>query len=129
MIDRSVGAPKSPPTPAPSAEPEPVAAAVHAPTAAPKGARLVRRVTLRRTRRGARAEIVLRPAANFERVHGQLMRRGKTLAVADRDVVERRAALRFRGDSRLRAGRYTLLLTLVDDAGLIAVRRRRVTLT
>ena len=57
------------------------------------------------------------------------MRRGKTLAVAAHDVVEQRARLRFRGDSRLRAGKYTLVLTLVDDAGLIAVRRRRVTLS
>jgi hypothetical protein len=36
--------------------------------------------------------------------------------------------LRLRDAPHLPAGTYTLLLTVVDDAGLIATRRRRVTL-
>jgi hypothetical protein len=130
VVDRSVGAPKSPPKRATPAAPaaEAPAAAPDAQAAAPKRARLLRRVTLRRTPRGARAEIALRPAANADRVHGRLMRRGKTIALASHNVREQRAVLRFRDAPHLPAGAYMLLLTVVDDAGLIATRRRRVTL-
>jgi hypothetical protein len=48
--------------------------------------------------------------------------------VAQRDVREQRAVLRFRGAPALPAGAYTLLLTVVDGAGLPATRRRRVRL-
>jgi hypothetical protein len=129
VVDRSVGAPKSPPKRAQSAAAETPAPAPVSAAAAPKGARLVRSVRLRRTPRGARAEIVLLPAAGFERVQGQLIRRGKTRAAAVRTVRDQRAVLRFRDAPDLPAGRYTLLLTMVDDAGLIATRRRRVTLS
>jgi hypothetical protein len=134
VVDRSVGAPKSPPKP-PAARDEQSSDAQPATpartTAAPKGARLLRRVALRRSPRGARAAIVLRQGESFERVNGRLMRRGKTLAVATRAVDDRRAVLRFRGrDVRdLPAGTYTLQLTLIDEAGLLAIRRKRVKLS
>ena len=134
VIDRSVGAPKSPPKPPPAAKlpaAAPVAATPVAAAAASKavrrGARLLRRAAVRRKGRGARAEVVLRPAARFERVHGRLMRRGKTFAVSTREVRDQRALLRFRREDGLPAGNYTMVLTLVDEAGLTAVRRRRVT--
>ena len=126
VIDRSVGVPKSPPKPA-AAKPA-VETPTATPSAAPKGARLLRRVTLHRNARGARAEIVLQPAANAARLQGQLMRRGKVIAAAAGDVREQRAVLRFRGGPDLRAGAYTLVLTIVDDAGLVATRRRRIKL-
>jgi len=127
VVDRSVGAPKSPPrraaTPAPkrSVRPAPT-------TATPRGARLLRRISLRRRGRGARAEIVLRPGVNAVRVNASLVRRGKEIAVATRKVRDGRAALRFRRVRELRPGRYTLLVTIIDDAGLTATRHRRVTL-
>jgi hypothetical protein len=127
VVDRSVGAPASPPKRAAPAAPA-TAPPVAVPAAAPRHARLLRRVTLRRTARGARAEISLLPSANAERVHSRLMRRGRTIASASRDVREQRAVLRFRDVPRLRAGSYTLVVTIVDDAGLIATRRRRVRL-
>ena len=117
VVDRSVGVPKSPPGP-------PAAAA--APAAAGEAARLLRRVALRRTARGARAEVVLRRSANARRLEGRLVRRGKTVAVAAAEVRERRAVLRFAGE--LRAGEYTLLLSVVDGTGRTLTRRRRVTL-
>ena len=123
VIDRSVGVPKSPPKP-PAVRP----AAETATPSAPKGTRLLRRVTLRRNARGARAEVVLRQAANAARLQGQLMRRGKTIAAAAGDVREQRAVLRFRGGPDLRPGSYTLVLTIVDGAGLVATRRQRVKL-
>jgi hypothetical protein len=130
VIDRSVGAPKSPPRRRRTRDraPEARAAAPTVAIAAPHGARLLRRVALRRKGRGVRATIVLRPAVDAVQVHACLIRRGKTIAVAARDVRDRRAVLRFRGVRDLRPGRYTLLVTIVDDAGLIASRRRRVTL-
>jgi hypothetical protein len=129
VVDRSVGAPKSPPKRAASRKPAPETAAPEAPTAAaPRSARLLRRVGLRRTPRGARAEIVLREAVNAARVNACLVRRGKTIAVAARDVRDQRAVLRFRGAPDLPAGTYTLLLTVVDEAGLPATRRKRITL-
>ncbi len=130
VVDRSVGAPKSPPRRAAAAAPY-AASATAAPAAAlaaPRGARLFRRVALRRTRRGARAVVDLRPGLDAARVHGRLMRRGKTVAVAGREVRGQRADLRFRAARDLPAGRYTLFITLIDDAGLPATRRRRVTL-
>jgi hypothetical protein len=130
VVDRSVGSPKSPPTgsraPEPAAESETPTAT--APGASRASARLFRRVALRRTARGARAEVVLRRAAGAARVEGRLMRRGKTIAVAARSVRDHRAVLRFRGAPELPAGNYTLLLTVVDAAGASATRRRRVTL-
>jgi hypothetical protein len=128
LVDRSVGAPKSPPRRAARPATTTADAAPAAPTAAPRGARLLRRVALRRSAHGARARVVLRPEQSFERVDGRLMRRGKTVAMASRAVDDRRAVLRFRVPDELPAGRYALELTLVDAAGLVAVRRRRVTL-
>jgi hypothetical protein len=130
VVDRSVGAPKSPPkrvAPAAPATGTPAVAA-DAPAAARPRVRLLRRVRFHRTARGARAVIALRPAANAERVHGRLMRRGKTVAVASRTVREQRAVLRFRDAPDLPSGTYTLVLMFVDDAGLFVTRRRRVTL-
>lgn len=49
-----------------------------------------------------------------------------TMAGAVSEVSERRAVLRFRGDPR--PGLCTRVLTVVDDAGLIAIRSRRVKL-
>jgi len=129
VIDRSVGAPKSPPRRRRTRDRAPEArAAAPAVAIAPRGLRLLRRVALRRKGRGLRAAVVLRPGVDAVRVHACLIRRGKTIAVAARDVRDRRAVLRFRGVRDLRPGRYTLLVTIVDDAGLIASRRRRVTL-
>jgi hypothetical protein len=70
VVDRSVGAPKSPPKQVASAARagERATAPPRAPTAAPRGARLLRRVALRRNARGARAEVVLRPGVDAERV-------------------------------------------------------------
>ena len=129
VIDRSVGAPKSPPKRVPASKAAPRTAAPAAPAAAaPRGARLLRRVALRRRGRGVRATIVLRRDVNAVRVHVTLMRRGKTIAAAERDVRDRRAVMRFRRARDLRPGRYSLLVTIVDDAGLTTTRRRRVTL-
>ena len=41
----------------------------------------------------------------------------------------RHAVLQFRGPADLPAGDYSLLLTIVDDAGLVTTRRRRVALS
>jgi hypothetical protein len=128
VVDRSVGAPKSPPKRAVAAARSVATAAPAAALAAPRDARLFRRVALRRTGRGARAVVQLRPGLNVERVHGRLMRRGRTVAVAGREVRGQRADLRFRAARELPAGRYTLFVTVVDDAGLPATRRRLVTL-
>jgi len=128
VVDRSIGAPKSPPKRAAAAESAADAAAPATPTEEPRSARLLRRVALRRTARGARAEVVLQRSANVARVEGRLVRRGRTIAVAAREVRDRRAVLRFRGVSELPAGEYALLLMLVDDAGLVTTRRRGVEL-
>jgi hypothetical protein len=125
VVDRSVGVPKSPPK---RAERAAATATVAAPAAAHKGARLLRRVTLRRTARGARARIVLLPGASAVRVHGVLMRNGQAIAAAAHEVSDRQAVLRFRDVPGLRPGSYTLQLTVVDDAGQMATRRRRVKL-
>jgi hypothetical protein len=122
VVDRSVGAPKSPRRRAP-------AAPAAAPAEAPLLRRPVRRIHLRRTARGARADVVLSASAGTERVYGRLARRGRTIAVAACDVRGRRAALRFRGVGRLPAGTYTVSLMLVDAEGRSVVRRRRVELS
>jgi hypothetical protein len=119
VVDRSVGAPTSPRKRA-------VAATVA--LGAPARTRLVHRIALRRTAAGARADVVLTAAAGAARVYGRLARRGRTIAVAARDVHGQRAVLRFRNGRRLRAGTYTVTLVLVDGAGVASVRRRRVTL-
>jgi uncharacterized protein DUF6916 len=129
VVDRSVGAPKTP-RKRPAAAPAAAAAAGTA--AAPAEARTlkrpVRRIALRRTARGARADLVLSATAGIERVYGRLARRGKTIAVAAGDVRGRRTALRFRGAPNLAAGTYTVHLVLVDGQGRSVVRRRRVKL-
>jgi len=56
------------------------------------------------------------------------MRRGKTIAIAARDVRDRSAVLRFRAARELPAGSYTLLITVVDDTGPPATRCRRIRL-
>jgi hypothetical protein len=92
-------------------------------------ARMVRRIALRRTPGGARADVRLAPTAGAERVYGRLGRGGETLAVAATRVRGRRVVLRFRGARRLRPGTYTVTLVLVDSKGVPSVRRRRVTLS
>lgn len=128
VVDRSVGAPKSPARRAQQQAPATAAAPAAAFAAAPRSARLLRRVALRRTRRGARAEIVLWPGVDMTRLHGRLLRRGKTVGIAASDVRGRRAVLRFRSGRALPAGSYTLLITVVDAAGLPATRRKRIKL-
>jgi hypothetical protein len=120
VIDRSVRGPRS--------ARKRTAAAATRPAAAPR-VRLVRRIALQRTPRGARADVLLAATAPVERVYGRLGRGGKTLAVAATRVRGRRAVLRFRGARGLRPGSYTVTLVLVDAAGVASVRRRRVTLT
>jgi hypothetical protein len=71
---------------------------------------------------------VLLPGVNVERLQGVLMRRGKAIAGAVCEVSGQRAVLRLRGGRDLRPGAYTLVLTVVDDAGLVAIRRKRVKL-
>jgi hypothetical protein len=90
--------------------------------------RPVRRIGLRRTARGARADLVLAAGTGIERVHARLARRGATIAVAAGEARARRATLRFRGTPDLAPGRYTVHLVLVDGDGRSVVRRRRVTL-
>jgi hypothetical protein len=125
VVDRSVGAPKSRPRrKAPAAVPAAAAVAPGLPARTP----LVRRIALRRTARGARANVVLTGAGDFQRVSGRLTRRGKTIAVAVDHVRERRAVLRFRGAPDLPAGKYSVHVLLVDGAGRVVKRRRRVTL-
>ena len=130
VVDRSVGAPKSPRRRRVAAPAAAVAAAGTAATsaAAPALMRPVRRIALRRTSRGARAAVVLSTSAGTERVYGRLVRRGKTIAMAAADVRGRRAALRFSGTRGLPAGTYTVALVLVDAEGRSVVRRRRVKL-
>jgi hypothetical protein len=127
VVDRSVGAPKSRRRREAAAAAS-AAEAASAPAEVPARTPLVRRVALRRTPRGARAKVVLTGAAEFERVYGRLTRRGKTIAVASDDVLARRVALRFRGVPDLPAGKYSVHLLLVDGAGRVVKRRRRVTL-
>jgi hypothetical protein len=132
IVDRSVGAPQSPPRPPKattgSAAAAPAAAAIAPAAAAPAAARLFRRVSLRRTAHGARAELVLRPSMGIARVHGRLIHRGHTLAVASHHVHDDRTVLRFGSAQRLPAGAYTLLLTTTGVDGVRTSRRRRVTL-
>ena len=126
VVDRSVGVAPEPPEPVPgrrdlepAATPEPAAQ-----PARRKRLPLLRRVRLRRTARGARVELVVRPGVR--RVHVRLMRRGRVVATAARDVREHRAALRFH--ATLPAGAYTLVVTATERDGDRLVRRRRVTL-
>jgi hypothetical protein len=128
VVDRSVGAPKSPRKRSSGAPAAAVAAAGTAAAPAVALKRPLRRIALRRTRRGARADVVLATTAGTERVYGRLTRRGKTIALAAQDVSGRRAALRFRGVPNLPAGTYGVHLVLVDADGRSIVRRRRVKL-
>jgi hypothetical protein len=128
VVDRSIGAP---PDPAEETrrEPAPAPATTPAPEPAAKPARrkrlpLLRRVRLRRTARGARADLVVRPGV--KRVHVKLLRRGRVVATAARDVRDHRATLRFR--EALPGGAYTLVVTATDRSGARTVRRRRVSL-
>jgi hypothetical protein len=127
LVDRSVGAPNTPrnrPAYAPAAA-VPAAGTVATPVALK---RPVRRIALRRTRRGARADVVLSTTAGTDRVHGRLTRRGKTIALGAQDVSGQRAALKFSGMPGLPAGSYGVHLVLVDAEGRSVVRHRRVKL-
>jgi hypothetical protein len=128
VVDRSVGAPKTPRKRAAAASAAAVAAAGTAAAPAVALKRPVRRLALRRTRRGARADVVLSTTAGTERVYARLTRRGKTVALAAQDVSGQRAALRFRGVPDLPAGTYGVHLVLVDAEGRSVVRRRRLKL-
>jgi len=96
--------------------------------AAPARVPMVRRLSLRRTPSGARADVLLAAATDAERVFGRLSRGGKTIAVAEGDVGSQCAVVRFRGARGLRRGTHTVTLVLVDSAGVASVRRRRVRL-
>jgi hypothetical protein len=129
VVDRSVGALPDPPEPVRhDPAPAPATAPAQEPAAAPPARRkrlpLLRRVALRRTARGARADLVVRPGVR--RVHVKLLRRGRVIATAARDVRDHRATLRFGG--ALPAGAYTLVVTATDRHGERVVRRRRVSL-
>jgi hypothetical protein len=89
---------------------------------------MVRRIALRRTPSGARADLLLAATAGAERAYGRLDRNGKTIAIAEGDAQWQRAVPRFRGAGGLRSGTYTVTLVLVDAAGVASVRRRRVRL-
>jgi uncharacterized protein DUF6916 len=129
VIDRSVGlraqpeAPKAPEAPRPEAlaerpqrkEPEPVAG-------------LVRRASLRRAGRWARGEVVLRQSVTAERMRCRLLRKGKVVARAVRDVTDQRAVMRLEAAHRLDAGAYTLVVTAIDADGEAKSERVRVTL-
>jgi hypothetical protein len=120
VIDRSVRGPRS--------ARKRVAVGAASAAAAPPRTRMLRRLALRRTASGARADVLLAATADAERVYGRLARRGKTIAMAAREVRGQRAVLRFRGAPKLRPGTYTVTLVLVDAAGVASVRRRRATL-
>jgi hypothetical protein len=122
VIDRSVRGPRS------ARKRAAAATAAAAPAGAPARTRMIRRLALRRTVSGARANVLLAATTGAERVYGRLARRGKTIAVAAREVRGQRAVLHFRGERELRPGTYTLTLVLVDAAGVASVLRHRVTL-
>jgi hypothetical protein len=138
VVDRSVGvaaaqfeAPEAPKPEEPKAEQpkaeEPKPEEPHRDEPEPAAA-LVRRASLRRAGRWARCEVVLRRSVEAERVRARLVRRGRVVARAGRDVTDGRAVLRFEASHRLASGTYTLLVTAVDADGTTKLQRVRVTL-
>jgi hypothetical protein len=132
VVDRSVGvaaaqseAPQAPKAEAP--KPEPPADETHPSEPEPVAA-LVRRASLRRAGRWARCDVVLRRSVEAERVRGRLVRRGRVVARAGRDVTDGRAVLRFEAPHRLASGTYTLLVIAVDADGKTTTERIRLTL-
>lgn len=128
VVDRSVGvaaarseAPQATGAEAPgpekttASEPEPAA-------------RLVRRASLRHAGRWARCEVVLGSSVEAERVRCRLVRKGRFVARAGRELTDRRAVMRFEATHRLASGAYTLLVTAVDADGETSFERIRVTL-
>jgi hypothetical protein len=89
---------------------------------------LLRRASLRRAGRWARCEIVLRRSAPAERVRCRLLRRGKVVATAARELRDQRAVMRFEAERRLASGRYTLVVTAIDADGVATSQRVRLTL-
>ena len=140
LVDRSVGAPASPPAaaptpaaaapaPAPAEAPVPPAAAASASAAPPiRRARLLRRATLRRLGRGARAEIHLRPRPVARTVRVRLVRKGVTLARGSAAVTAQHALVRLKAPGHLPAGDYLLVVSTIDAGGVVRSQRSRVTL-
>lgn len=89
---------------------------------------VVRRASLRRAGRWARCEIVLRGSVTAERVRCRLLRNGKLVAKAARDVSDQRAVMRLESSRPLPSGTYTLLVTAIDADGVATSQRKRVTL-
>jgi hypothetical protein len=152
VVDRSVGAPASPPR-APQAAPDagragsttaaaasataPAAAATGAPAAAPasppkravaplRGAKVLRAATVRRLGRGARVDLTLLAAAQVKTVRVRLERGGKAVAHATHAVRDRRASVVLRTPHHLPAGTYTLTVTTAAGDGATATQRRRI---
>lgn len=128
VVDRSVGvvaarseAPQA--TRAEAPQPEETSASEPEP-AAP----LVRRASLRRAGRWARCEVVLRSSVEAERVRCRLVRKGRVVARAGRELTNRRAVMRFEATHRLASGAYTLLVTAVDADGATTTEHIRLTL-
>jgi hypothetical protein len=109
--------------------PVPPAAADSA-AAAPaiRRARLLRRASLRRLGRGARAEIVLRPRPAARTVRVRLVRKGKTMARGSHAVVAHHAVVRLNAPGHLPAGAYLLVVSTIDAEGVVRSQRSRVTL-
>jgi hypothetical protein len=149
VVDRSVGAPPSPPPAPPQrldagrAETTGAAAAALAPAAAPTGdapassprrtvapsgtAKVLRAATVRRLGRGARVDLTLLAAAKAQTVRVRLERGGKTVAHATHAVHDRRASIVLRTSRHLPAATYTLTVTAVEAGGATVTQRRRIT--
>jgi hypothetical protein len=134
VIDRSVGVSRAPEAPeAKQPPPQDVAetGSEAPPTEAERepepDARVVRRVSLRRAGRWARCELVLLKSVSAERVRCRLLRKGRLVATAARDVTDRRAVMRLEAAQPLRSGAYTLVVTAVHADGTKTSERRRVT--
>jgi hypothetical protein len=153
VVDRSVGAPPSPP-PAPQQplavgrEETTGAAAAAAEAAAPaapaatapatpkpkpravaplRGAKVLRAATVHRLGRGARVDLVVLAATKAKTVRVRLERGGKTVAHATRAVHDHRASIVLRTARHLPSGTYTLVVTAVATGGATTTQRRRVT--
>jgi hypothetical protein len=133
VVDRSVGvaraqsnAPQAPQAPAQA--PESPDNGGRRPEPEPPAAALVRKASLRRAGRWARCEVVLHRTVSAERVRCRLLRNGRLVATAARDVTDRRAVMRLEATRPLRSGTYTLVVIAVDADGKKTSERKRVSL-
>ncbi|HEY6759900.1 MAG TPA: hypothetical protein VI318_10430 [Baekduia sp.] len=155
VIDRSVGAPPSPPR-APEQplaggreEPTGAAAAAVAAAAAPsapaataptapvrpkpravaplRATKVIRAATIHRLGHGARVDLTVLAATKAKTVHLRLDRAGKPIAHATRTIHNHRASIVLRTARHLPAGTYTLVVTTVATDGTTATQRRRMT--